>query len=95
MRGLPDDADAASALTGFQRFPAWMWRNTEVRDFVEWLRGYNTGRGPERQSHYFFTHLAGQFDAVIQIDGTNALEPLDKGPVWSTGEAPETFPSGM
>ncbi len=95
VRGLPDDADAASALTGFQRFPAWMWRNTEVRDFVEWLRDYNTGRGPERQSHYLFTHLAGQFDAVIHIDATNALEPLDKGPVWSTGEAPETFPSGM
>jgi len=50
----------------------------------------------ERQSHYFHTHLARQFDAVIHIDETNALEPLDKGEVWSTGdEAPETFPSGI
>jgi erythromycin esterase-like protein len=33
------DADAAQALSGFRRFPSWMWRNTLVREFVEWLRG--------------------------------------------------------
>ncbi|KAI5283750.1 hypothetical protein KEM52_003239, partial [Ascosphaera acerosa] len=27
----------------FQRFPTWMWRNTEVRDFVHWLREFNAG----------------------------------------------------
>jgi len=31
------------ALAGFRRFPAWMWRNTVVRDFVEWLRGREVG----------------------------------------------------
>ncbi|MFW5883363.1 MAG: erythromycin esterase family protein [Verrucomicrobiota bacterium] len=25
----------------FSRFPTWMWRNAEVLDFVEWLRGKN------------------------------------------------------
>ncbi|GLQ55489.1 hypothetical protein GCM10010862_27480 [Devosia nitrariae] len=25
----------------FARFPTWMWRNAEVADFVEWLRGHN------------------------------------------------------
>ena len=50
---------------------------------------------PPCQSHYFFTHLAKQFDALIHFDQTSALEPLDKGTVWSTGEAPETFPSGL
>ena len=25
----------------FTRFPTWMWRNTDVRDFVNWLRTYN------------------------------------------------------
>jgi protein-L-isoaspartate(D-aspartate) O-methyltransferase len=25
----------------FSRFPTWMWRNREVADFVEWLRGHN------------------------------------------------------
>jgi len=49
----------------------------------------------ERQSHYFHTRLADQFDAVIHIDETHALEPLDKTAAWNTGEPPETYPSGV
>lgn len=30
----------------------------------------------ERLSHYFFTHLPHQFDSLIHLDKTNALEPL-------------------
>jgi erythromycin esterase-like protein len=41
VRGLSDDKDANEALGGFKRFPTWMWRNTVVVDFVEWLREYN------------------------------------------------------
>jgi erythromycin esterase-like protein len=41
VRGLGDDKDANEALGGFKRFPTWMWRNTVVLDFVEWLREYN------------------------------------------------------
>lgn len=26
---------------GFKRFPAWMWRNREVAEFCDWLRGHN------------------------------------------------------
>jgi erythromycin esterase-like protein len=39
--GMNDDADAVEALGGFSRFPAWMWRNTDVVEFVNWLRAYN------------------------------------------------------
>src|ERR1043165_4813217 len=41
VRGLSGDKDANEALGGFKRFPTWMWRNTVVRDFIEWLREYN------------------------------------------------------
>src|SRR5438309_5661144 len=41
VRGLSDDESADEALSGFKRFPTWMWRNTVVIDFVEWLRDYN------------------------------------------------------
>lgn len=41
VRGVSDDKDANEALGGFKRFPTWMWRNTVVLDFVEWLREYN------------------------------------------------------
>lgn len=49
----------------------------------------------ERQSHYFEAELGAQFDAVIHIDNTRALEPLETGPRWHAGEVPETFPSGL
>lgn len=38
------DRSADRALTDFKRYPLWMWRNTEVRDFVEWLREFNSER---------------------------------------------------
>src|SRR5687768_4758814 len=41
VRGMSDDRTADEALSGFKRFPTWMWRNTVVVDFVEWLRDYN------------------------------------------------------
>lgn len=44
VRGAGDDDSAAAALGGFERFPTWMWRNTVVFEFVEWLHEYNAGR---------------------------------------------------
>ena len=41
VRGVGDDADAVGALAGFERFPQWMWRNSDVVDFVTWLRTWN------------------------------------------------------
>ncbi|HYN35691.1 MAG TPA: erythromycin esterase family protein [Actinomycetota bacterium] len=49
----------------------------------------------ERQSHYFNVRLEDQFDAVIHIDETRSVEPLERTAEWDTGEAPETFPFGV
>ncbi|MEZ2746004.1 erythromycin esterase family protein [Halopseudomonas bauzanensis] len=35
--GLPAEA----VFRTFERFPTWMWANTEVLDFVRWLAGFN------------------------------------------------------
>jgi erythromycin esterase-like protein len=43
VRSISDDATSTDALAGFDRFPTWMWRNTEVVNFVDWLREYNNG----------------------------------------------------
>ena len=48
----------------------------------------------ERGSHYFDARLAEQFDVVIHLDHTRALEPLERSARWDQGEPPETFPSG-
>src|SRR5437588_6912433 len=41
VRGENDDEFAEEALSDFRRFPAWMWRNTDVVEFVTWLREWN------------------------------------------------------
>jgi erythromycin esterase-like protein/adenine/guanine phosphoribosyltransferase-like PRPP-binding protein len=41
VRGASDDIDAVEALADFRRFPTWMWRNTDVVEFIEWLRVHN------------------------------------------------------
>lgn len=49
----------------------------------------------ERQSHYFYAKVARQFDSVIHIDRTRAVEPLERNAKWEEGEAPETYPTGI
>lgn len=41
VRGTGDDTTAEQALSDFRRFPAWMWRNADVVEFVDWLRAHN------------------------------------------------------
>jgi erythromycin esterase-like protein len=49
----------------------------------------------ERRSHYLRTRIAEQFDAVIHIDETMAVEPLEHTALWDTGELPETYPHAV
>ena len=50
----------------------------------------------ERASHYFYSSLPVQFDAVIHIDHTRGVEPLERTATWAaSADVPETFPSGV
>lgn len=49
----------------------------------------------ERTSHYFRSALSNQFDAVIHLDETKAIEPIDPPESWHGSGLPETFPSGV
>jgi erythromycin esterase-like protein len=48
----------------------------------------------ELLSHYFRARLPEQFDAILHLDETSALEPLER---WARDEVdlPETYPSGI
>ncbi|HEU5047332.1 MAG TPA: erythromycin esterase family protein [Rickettsiales bacterium] len=41
VRGDTTIDNAEDALSDFKRFPQWMWCNTEVRNFINWLYDYN------------------------------------------------------
>ena len=49
----------------------------------------------ERWSHYFEAQLPRQFDLMIHLDRTQALEPLDRSAGWDEGEPPETWPTAL
>jgi erythromycin esterase-like protein len=49
----------------------------------------------ERLSHYFRSQLPDQFDVVVHIDHTRAVEPLERTALWEQGEVPETYPTGL
>jgi erythromycin esterase-like protein len=48
----------------------------------------------EGASHYFRAHLPRQFDVMIHVDETHALQPLE---TWARHESdvPETYPTGI
>jgi erythromycin esterase-like protein len=49
----------------------------------------------ERISHYFNARLGAQFDAMIHIDQTRALEPLERTAAWTPDREFETYPTGV
>lgn len=48
----------------------------------------------ERTSHYFRARTADQFDAIIHLGHTTALQPLERTQP-EAGEPPETFPDAV
>src|SRR2546423_3936860 len=48
-----DDKDADAALKGFQRCPTWMWRNTVVLQFVQWLREATSSRDENSRTGFY------------------------------------------
>jgi erythromycin esterase-like protein len=52
--GQGADHTALAALGGFRRFPTWMWCNSEVLAFVDWLHAYNGGLGASAATIGFY-----------------------------------------
>ena len=52
VQGTGGDANADAALGDFKRFPQWMWRNTVVLEFVDWLRQWNRAHANSQVGFY-------------------------------------------
>ncbi len=70
VRHLPARPGARPA---FRRFPTWMWRNTDVEAFVEWLRGHNERQPAERRAGFFGLDIYSLADSIAAV-----LAYLDK-----------------
>jgi erythromycin esterase-like protein len=69
VRGLSDDGDAEEALSGFRRFPTWMWRNADVLDFVGWLREFNEARDATERVGFYGMDLYSLFGSIEAVLG--------------------------
>ncbi|WP_029000503.1 erythromycin esterase family protein [Azohydromonas australica] len=68
VRGRSTEASARQALGGFERFPRWMWRNTEVVALLEWLRAYNAVQdNPAEQVGFFGLDLYSLRDSMQAV----------------------------
>jgi protein-L-isoaspartate(D-aspartate) O-methyltransferase len=63
----------ASEWTAFARFPTWMWRNNEVRQFIDWLREFNSGRELPKRVAFHGLDLYSLYNSIRAI-----LEYLDE-----------------
>lgn len=67
----------ASEWTAFSRFPTWMWRNEEVRDFVDWLHQHNANiTDPEQRVGFYGLDLYSLFTSIEAVLGY--LDEVDR-----------------
>jgi erythromycin esterase-like protein len=73
VRHQPPPADAPKAFT---RFPTWMWRNTDVEAFTQWLRQHNAPLPADKRVGFYgldLYNLSASMRAVI--DYLDRIDP--------------------
>lgn len=60
----------------FRRFPTWMWRNTDVLEFLRWLRSHNSSVAPNQRAGFYGLDLY-NLNASIRavIDYLDRVDP--------------------
>jgi protein-L-isoaspartate(D-aspartate) O-methyltransferase len=66
-----------SEWTAFARFPVWMWRNREVREFVDWLHAYNAEADEGRKVAFHGLDLYSLFNSIRSV--LDYLDDVDPG----------------
>jgi protein-L-isoaspartate(D-aspartate) O-methyltransferase len=65
-----------SEWTAFARFPKWMWRNREVRTFVDWLRTHNADIEPAGRVAFHGLDLYSLYDSIRSVlDYLDDIDP--------------------
>jgi protein-L-isoaspartate(D-aspartate) O-methyltransferase len=56
-----------SEWTAFARFPTWMWRNNDVREFVDWLRIHNTDKRLDQRVAFHGLDLYSLYSSIRAV----------------------------
>ena len=98
--GLPGSLEALFHAVGLPRHvlvpqPGGAAAQTLRRTRIARALGVIYRPETERQSHYFTARTSAQFDAIVHVDRTRAVEPLERGAQWLSGEPPATYPTAL
>ncbi|MDG5815618.1 erythromycin esterase family protein [Chitinispirillales bacterium ANBcel5] len=75
VRGIGEDSVSIEALSDFDRFPQWIWRNADILNFVGFLKDFNHDLPSEKKVGFYGLDLYNMYksiDAVISY-----LEKID------------------
>jgi erythromycin esterase-like protein len=78
VQGVDPAPSAEAALAGFRRFPTWMWRNTTVVAFIDWLKQHNARAGTASRRAGFYGLDLYSLHASMQavIDYLDRVDPV-------------------
>ncbi len=60
-------SSARRILQGFDRWPEWMWANTEIEELAEWLREYNSDLPAGEKVGFYGMDVYGQWEAMDDL----------------------------
>jgi erythromycin esterase-like protein len=67
VKGANNGASAAEVLRRLTRWPTWLWANTEVAGFAEWLRTYNSIQPADRKVGFYGLDLYSLWESLESI----------------------------
>jgi erythromycin esterase-like protein len=84
VRGQADqDLDAVQVLGRFERWPTWMWANTDVAEFLAWLHDFNLARPAPQRVGFYGLDVYSLWDSLWEIM------------TWLETHAPDALPVAL
>ena len=100
LPALPDSVESLLHISGPERFVLPLRAGSAAALALQTRRlaraiGVLYLPHSERQSHYFYAQPAQQYDAIVHIDHSDAVQELEPDGGTHDGELPETYPVGV
>lgn len=76
LQGAGSVGEENQVLDEFKRFPTWMWRNTTIPPFLQWLRRYNDKLSAEKKIGFYGLDLYSLYKSMqVVIEYLNKIDP--------------------
>lgn len=66
---------ARMALRHFQRWPTWMWANTEIMELAQWMKKYNEEKTKTEKASFFGLDVYSLFESIDEV--LKVLQKID------------------